>query len=169
MNSGFIQFRVAMYFDPRRYIIVPNVSWGLGIHECDLLMVNKDGYGTEVEVKISRSDIIADQKKPHHQRHACDRIKRLYFAIPTKLRHCADLIPAHAGIITVADDGSCVVERRPKNYHAARSWTVGERNELLRNASIKYWRLAGRDKPWQDEPQPDPEELEEAQLTTKTT
>lgn len=160
MNSAFIGFRVAMMFDPRRYIIVPNVSWGLGLHECDLLMVNKDGYGTEVEVKISRSDIIADQKKPHHRRHTCDRIKRLYFAIPTKLRHCRDLIPAHAGIITVDDDGRCEVERRPENNRMARVWTTAERLELVRNASIKYWRLVGRDKPWKDQPDADPEELE---------
>jgi len=36
-----IENRVAQYFNPRQNIVVPNISWGMNIHECDLLIVRK--------------------------------------------------------------------------------------------------------------------------------
>ena len=61
-----IEVRVASFFNPRQNIIVPNISWGVNLHECDLLIIRKSGYGIEVEIKVSKSDLIADAKKPHH-------------------------------------------------------------------------------------------------------
>jgi len=70
-----IEERVAQYFGPRECIIVPNISWGINIHECDLLIIRKSGYGIEVEIKISKSDLIADAKKGHHHHDRMDRLR----------------------------------------------------------------------------------------------
>jgi hypothetical protein len=78
-----IESAVAGYFNPRRCTIVPNVWWGLGLnHECDLFVMNQTGHAYEVEIKTSRADIKADQKKRHS--HNSKFIRRLYFA--TKMR-----------------------------------------------------------------------------------
>jgi hypothetical protein len=62
-----IEIEEALYrlFGVRRHIIVPNIYWGLGFgHELDMLVCNmKTKYCTEIEIKISKSDILADKKK----------------------------------------------------------------------------------------------------------
>lgn len=51
--TGLLNFRV--------YTIVPNVSWGLGLgHECDLLALDQQRRFTEIEIKISKSDLVRD-------------------------------------------------------------------------------------------------------------
>ena len=48
----------------RSNIIVPNVSWGMGIeYEADLIVLSKQGYATEYEIKRSYSDFVADFAK----------------------------------------------------------------------------------------------------------
>jgi hypothetical protein len=95
-----IEIAVANYFGVRANLIVPNVSWGLWIHECDLLVVTKAGYCYEVEIKTNRSDLKADMRKQH--RHESKRIRRLYFAIPTELLDSIEFIPTRAGILEVS-------------------------------------------------------------------
>ena len=75
-----IEISVAKYMDPRVNLIVPNASWGLGLHECDLLVISKAGYASEVEIKVSKADLLRDREKRHG--HASDRIKALWFALP---------------------------------------------------------------------------------------
>lgn len=101
MTTLQMELRLANYFDYRRHIIVPNISWGMHIHECDLFVVSKSGYVTEVEIKISKGDLLNDLKKKHG--HKNKMIKKLYFAIPEKLMPYIDSIPDHAGIIVVAE------------------------------------------------------------------
>ena len=54
---------LANYWGIRNNIIVPNVSWGMLDYEADLLIMNKTGYVTEIEIKRSWSDFLADFKK----------------------------------------------------------------------------------------------------------
>lgn len=101
MHAGVIETCVANLFGYRRHTIVPNVSWGLGFrHECDMLILdNKDRF-TEVEIKISTADLMADFKKPHG--HYSKIISRLYYAMPEELceKHFG-IIPPHCGLIAV--------------------------------------------------------------------
>jgi len=99
MNTQKMELLVARLFRPRQNLIIPNVHWGFSIHECDLLVVSSSGFLTEVEIKISKSDLAKDSEKKHG--HNDRRIKNLYFAIPEKLLDCVDLIPERAGIICV--------------------------------------------------------------------
>jgi hypothetical protein len=94
-----IETRLAGYFNYRQNIIVPNISWGLNLHECDLLVLRKSGYATEIEIKISKSDLKADLKKGHNHTDKANRISELYFAIPDYMIDCVYLIPEDAGIL----------------------------------------------------------------------
>ena len=95
-----IEVRVASYFGYRENIIVPNISWGVNLHECDLLIIRKSGYGIEVEIKISKSDLKADAKKEHN--HSDNRLSELYFAIPNYMQDCIEYIPERAGILILS-------------------------------------------------------------------
>ena len=100
-----MEIALARHFDFRKNLIVPNISWGLFLnqrvmHECDLMVLTNSNYLWEVEIKISKSDLVADKKKRHG--HHNPNIKRLYFAIPEYLENCIEHIPERAGIILVA-------------------------------------------------------------------
>ena len=151
---------LANWFDYRMNLIVPNVHWGLNMHECDLLIVSKAGYCTEVEIKISRADLRADKKKRHG--HRCARIKYLYFAVPEKLEAAAiEFAPSRAGIITVKpsmssmdprNDGSprCKRIREPIVTVKPQPMPDSERYKVARLGALRIWglkwRIAAREK-----------------------
>ena len=84
-----------------RNTVVPNVFWSFFNHEVDLLSVTKSGYATEIEIKISKSDLKKDADKPHH--HNSNMIKYFYFAVPDYLEEFAmEHIPERAGLLTVS-------------------------------------------------------------------
>ena len=69
------------YFESGSLVIVPKISknnywfdseamlWKEIVnHECDMLIVTKNRYLTEVEIKISLSDLKADFKKKHQHK-----------------------------------------------------------------------------------------------------
>lgn len=100
IHSGHIELAVVALLNYRVYTIVPNISHGLlGRHEADLLCYH-NGKFTEVEIKISASDLKADFKKQHGHQHKY--ITRLIYAMPHKLcEKYADIIPKQHGIISV--------------------------------------------------------------------
>jgi hypothetical protein len=149
-----IELAVANFFNISQHIIVPNISWGLGIHECDLLIVTKSGYATEVEIKVSRYDLKKDQKKWHG--HRSNLIKRLFFAIPVPLIDYKEYIPERAGIILVygPEDSCpyyntqewggpyCKIEKPAQINKMARKLTAEEMIHLGRLASMRIWSLS---------------------------
>jgi hypothetical protein len=139
MDCQHIEYAVANYFSWRVNLIVPRVSWGLWIHECDLLIVTKSGYCYEVEIKTSRSDLIADLNKKHG--HKSNRIRRLYFAIPEKLRKDIEFIPERAGILIVNTLGRCKKEREAQIEPSTRKLTDEERYQVARLGTMRIWSL----------------------------
>lgn len=103
MHAGHVESAVAVLINYRKHVIVPNVSWGLGLnHECDMLILDDQNRFTEVEIKVSASDLKADFKKEHG--HKSRFISRLIYAMPIELcEKYKDLIPAHCGIIAVRE------------------------------------------------------------------
>ena len=75
-----IEIAIASYFGISRHIIVTNISWGLNLHECDILIIRESGYAVEVEIKRSKQDLLNDFKKQHG--HRSKKIKELWYAIP---------------------------------------------------------------------------------------
>ena len=136
-----IEYAVARHFGIRTHLIIPNVSWGFFIHECDLLIVSKSGYLTEVEIKISASDLKKDVEKKHG--HKDDRIKNFYFAIPQKLHKdkYIEFIPENAGILIVNERGYINVWRKPLINKNAKSISIDDELLLARLGTMRIWGL----------------------------
>lgn len=64
-------------------IVVPNVDWGFLNHEADLLVMSKRRYLTEIEIKRSWSDFLADFSKEHH--HYDSKLSHFYYAVPVSI------------------------------------------------------------------------------------
>jgi hypothetical protein len=143
-----IEKTLAFWFGFRSNIIVPNVSWGLGVHECDLLVVSKSGYATEIEIKISKGDLIKDKFKRHG--HKGDVIKKLYFAVPEQLEELAlKEIPERAGLLVLSrrDYGNGLSVRLAReciDSKLCRALTTTELLQLCRLGTMRIWGLKQR-------------------------
>lgn len=147
LTASDIELEVARYFNIRANLIVPNVHWGFFRYECDMFLITKAGYGYEVEIKVTKQDLIRDKKKGHGHRN--NKIKYLYFAIPRYLLCLHEHIPERAGIITVekietfsktGHSMKCTVMRKPKvncNY----TFSDSERHHLARLGAMRIWGL----------------------------
>ena len=92
-----IEILVASYFNYRTNVVVPNVSWGLGLrYEADVVVLRPSDFGEEVEIKVSAADLRADQRK--HQCHDWRYFRKLWFAVPFELRDAPE-IPERAGVL----------------------------------------------------------------------
>lgn len=139
ITSTEIECKIADYFGIRTHLIVPNVSWGLGVHECDLLVLSKNGYATEVEIKISASDLKADALKGHG--HKSKKIKYLYFAIPSYLCKYIEFIPRRAGILVITSAGRVFCAAEPEQNRDARSLTLQEQYDMARLGALRIWSM----------------------------
>ncbi len=141
MTTLQIEIKLMLYFGFNKNYIVPNVHWGAGLHECDLLVVTKSGYATEVEIKISKQDLKNDLKKKHC--HKSNKIKALYFAVPEELVEFAlENIPTRAGLLSV---GLRVNEiRKPELNKESIKWSDDEIFNLLRLGTMRIYTLKQR-------------------------
>ena len=136
---------IADYFNYRTNIIVPRVSWGAFVHECDLLVLTKANYAIEVEIKIDKYDLKKDILKRHS--HNDEKIKKVYMAIPIYLCNELELIPKHFGILIVKDhpyiNNSLHVKkiREAKTAHDYK-WTDEQKFNLARLGAMRIWRLS---------------------------
>ena len=102
LNCLDIEIAIMSHCNYRSNIIVPNVSWGIaGLkYECDLVVLSKSNYATEIEIKTSKQDLIKDKSKKHY--HDSNLFKYLYFAVPTFLVETALAeIPNSAGLYSI--------------------------------------------------------------------
>jgi hypothetical protein len=147
-----IEFWLAKEFNYRQNIVVPNVSWGLGLHECDLLVLRASGFAVEIEIKRSLADLKAESKKRHI--HTSEKIREFWFAVPHQIYDKAvDLVPEKAGILTFerrdfefsdgkVKKGLLVLRRRPAKVNGhARAFTDQERQKLLHLAHMRIWTM----------------------------
>lgn len=135
-----IEVAVANHFGARTHVIVPNVSWGMFNYELDLVVLNiRSMYASEIEIKISKSDLKRDQQKRHH--HDSNMMKWLWFAIPHDLVRAWELIPDRAGILCVEEDGKVLVLRKPAINTTARKWDYRDAYKLARLGTLRIWDL----------------------------
>lgn len=145
---------LAHHFGYRQNLIVPNVHWGMNMHECDLLVISKAGYASEVEIKVTKADLKKDAEKAHE--HDDPRIKSLWFAIPDYLEDSADLVPDRAGIIVVDTapikkqkyqgrtytwQRRCKKLRPPQMNGLAQPFSAEDRFKVARLGALRVWRL----------------------------
>ncbi|MEZ4756486.1 MAG: hypothetical protein R2817_06645 [Flavobacteriales bacterium] len=149
--------------------ITPNVlvyDW-----ESDLLTVSPDGFACEIEIKVSRSDLMNDLQKPKHRegilmngakasiaRSASRRIDGdpstrpirpnfFCFALPCSVYRGMQrgTLPPYAGIYTVDGAGRVFEEKRPILLHDRRM-TQNELLGLARRMHVRYWAQVGRER-----------------------
>jgi len=137
-----IELLLAQYFNYRQNLIIPNISWGFNIHECDLLIVTPGGYLYEVEIKISIQDLKRDLEKKHQHEH--EKIKKLYFCITPELENYIGNIPLHAGIIVCNyQKGYCNIIREAISKKV-NTITNNEKYKLARLGTMRIWGLYKR-------------------------
>ena len=144
-----IEIATMQYYGVRQNMIVPNVHWGMAnLHECDLLVLTKSNYATEIEIKISKADLLKDKDKKHQHKH--NHIKYLYFAVPEELKEIAlESIPERAGLLIASyawfkdwDSSGFPKDKKQKlvvrcvktatENKNAHKWTDDEKNNLAR-------------------------------------
>ena len=148
MTTFEIEIALMKYIGPRKNIVIPNVSWGFNMHECDLLVVSGAGYLTEVEIKISAADLKKDVGKTHG--HWDDRIKYLYFAIPEKLKTHTEYIPQRAGVLLVNDKKRVVKIRDAVKNKNCMKMSSAELITLYRLGCLRILSLCENVKNWRD-------------------
>lgn len=147
MKTIDIEVEIAHFYKPNTNLVIPNVSWGFLRYEADLLIISKAGYLTEVEIKVSLSDLKRDLDKKHS--HDDPKIKYLYFAIPEKLEKHIQYIPEKAGIYIVRSrkgyDGDnykyvdCI--RIAKENKLCKAIDIYDRYTLARLGALRIWGL----------------------------
>jgi hypothetical protein len=140
LTSLDIEVAVSRYFGVRKNIIVPNVWWGAGFnHELDLLVITPSGHGYEIEIKVSKADLVADKKKSHC--HHSTRVRELYFAMPEYMKDCIEHVPEDAGVILVSEGGYCEKARNPKRNLSPYKFSDREVLKIAKLGTMRIWGL----------------------------
>lgn len=147
MKTFEVEKKVVNYLDPRKFVIVPNVSWSMFNYELDLCALDfATLYAREIEIKISKSDLKRDADKKHC--HDSNLIKYLYFAMPEYMKDCVDLVPERAGILLVWERSHrAFVFRKPTPNPNAQKWTVEQAYKLARLGTMRFWDLYYKNSP----------------------
>jgi hypothetical protein len=163
VNCLDIELAIMGSYKIRSTIIVPNVTEisGLVSFEADVLAVTNSGYAHCYEIKVSRSDLLADFKKKHHARINevfyngktgielyFGRLKYFSYAVPDSLKDVAlEKIPAFAGLYlykpgNYPDIPKFWQERAPQKLFD-KKWTDKELANLGRLAAMRLPSLMG--------------------------
>lgn len=143
-----IQALLAEYWGIRNNIIVPNVSWGLLDYEADLLVMNKTGYVTEVEIKRSWSDFLADFKKDENA-HKSEIIYQFWYCVPDSIyKDCIEKLKEvypdnldRPNVISYSDSGVLNFHGKSASYCRGkhRKLFLEEQLKLARLGTLRYW------------------------------
>lgn len=137
-------------------IIVPNscvFGW-----EADVVSVNKTGFISEFEIKVTRADFKAEAKKAHRKlltdpveqtffgKRVHPRPNYFYFAVPENLIQPEE-VPDYAGLLYVCKHvkrhalyfGTAREVKSPKRLHREKI-DDGQRRQLSRAMTVRYWR-----------------------------
>lgn len=142
-------------FDWRRNVVVPNLSWGMGLGwEIDLGVLSDAGWLTEVEIKVSLADFKRDASKYRHQLeaspHAETKIRRKFFAMPHEINQKrfgyevrSDYpLPEGCGLIVVSggpNGDSAKITQEATINPSARKLRPDEQRDMLRLGYIRFW------------------------------
>lgn len=150
-----IELSVMRYFQaPLVNMAVCNISYGLLHHEVDVCILSKNNYLTEIEIKRSYSDFLADFKKHHH--HDNDiRIKKFYYCVPesiigkvmTVLKEKVEdkTLKQLPAVLTYDEKGSLKVREESGNpilkFHTARPLTDSEVIQFYRLGTMRLYNM----------------------------
>lgn len=148
MNSSQMEMAVTRLGAPfcrRRYFVAPNISWGWNLqYEADLIAMSESGYAYEIEIKVSKSDLLRDIEKDKWKipNYRSNKIKCFYYAVPESLKSVAETwkeMPEGSGIISVDADGYARIVKRAKSRQDHRKLKDWEIMNLYRLSAMRYW------------------------------
>lgn len=135
-------------------------------NEADLFFIRKSSLCDEIEIKVSRSDLLADKNKRVHFRQAAEhewywKQNGLEFAPYTKQKYDAlrdgdmmanyfwyaikegiggvDDIPSFAGLISVCEKGDIRILKAPDRLHKNKL-SDAEKYQIARKCGYRFWR-----------------------------
>jgi hypothetical protein len=155
-----IELAIMHEFDFRQNIIVPNITTLSYIlpFETDMLVLTKNGYAYGFEIKISKSDLKADFKKPQHskinQMHNgktglemyYGKYKYFYYAVPEHLKEYAlEIIPEFCGLWVLNKPEYPLMKRfyqvkEPRKLFDYK-WSNAHRYEVARLGAMRIYTL----------------------------
>ena len=139
-----MEVAIAEMYGVAKHLIVTNVSWGMDMHECDILVLRPTGYALEIEIKRSLADMKKDAEKKHGHVDRQNRLKELYFAFPDDIcEKCTVHLPAGAGVILVSRKTTGNVRAKiikpATPVKNARPFDEKEISQLQRLAAMRAW------------------------------
>lgn len=115
-------------------------------HEADLIWINENDYLTEIEIKVSYSDFLADFKKK--EKHLTKYTRSVYYAFPWDMykeneekikKVLVEKFP-EAGVIIVGMGGLAVSVIKNVEYFNAEKIPIEVKIGLMRIGCQKWWR-----------------------------
>ena len=141
------EIKLLEYFDIKKNIIVPNVTRrsGLVSFECDMLILSKSNYATNIEIKVTAADLKNDKKKKHicaidtrSFKRYYKPIKYFYYAVPSKIIDKAlKQIPEFAGLINL---DTMKIVKKPEMLFKTK-WSEKELDKLKRLGTMRVLTL----------------------------
>lgn len=155
-----IELAIMREFNFRQNLIVPNITSMMCIlpFETDMLVLTSSLYAYGFEIKVSKSDLKADFKKPQHcklhQLHNgktgleryYGKFKYFYYAVPEQLKEFAlEVIPDFCGLWVLTKYqylGECKFykAKEPQKLFD-RKWSEKERYEIARLGTMRIYSL----------------------------
>jgi len=142
-----IEYAVSSYFGTRKNLIVPNVyPMNFGIHggyEMDIAIMSPAGYLQEVEIKVTKSDLVKNLSKDRWRYSTFGRSKKMWFAMPEKMNteDCIYFVPVFAGILIVTTSGKVKVIREAPINKEAKPLPIKNQYKLARLGAIRIWSM----------------------------
>ena len=156
-----IELAIFRLYDIRQHIIVPNVSNQMCLvpFETDMLILTQSGYATGFDIKVSKSDLLADLKKKQYTKFKdkengaflqelfyAKKFKHFYYAVPKKLEETAlSMIPEFVGLYVYENfeypkrpTFKCVKEAKKLKTE---SWSEKHKTELMRLGCMRIYAL----------------------------
>jgi len=156
-----IELAIFRLYDIRQHIIVPNVSNQMALvpFETDMLVLTQSGYATGFEIKVSKSDLLADLKKKQYTKfkdkengsllqelYYAKKFKYFYCAVPKNLQEAAlSIIPDFVGLYVYENfeypklpTFKCVKEAKKLKTE---SWSEKDKIEVMRLGCMRIYSL----------------------------
>lgn len=137
-----------------RNIVVYNIiGWSEKLplwHECDMLVLSKAGYLTEIEIKRSWRDFLADFKKTHsHKDLGGGMVKCFFYCVPECIKDkceqkIAELGVECSGVITYTEDLYIKVPSSFKLMKKYRKLTPEEQFTVARLGAVRVISLKNK-------------------------
>ena len=130
----------------RNNIIVPNVSWGMGInYEADLIVLNRQGYATEYEIKRSYSDFVADFAKDEDA-HKAPWVYKFYYVLPLSIKDKSEEFIQYTcvekpAVLFYDENGKFTSNDGYPYVKGGRKMFLEEQLKLARLGVMRYWNL----------------------------